>query len=220
MSAEPETPLNSRQPGSDDGGARAAVERDTLAGQFPDKSRDREEAFHDAMWPEGWQTDHLGTVLRGVAYLDALLLSILERRLAKSRVLNLDRRGFLEKAKLARAIGAVDDDLLASLKIVADIRNEFAHKIGRRLEHKDVTRLCDSLKGRALGLFVCYTGGASKSPQRLRHALTVMKLALEEIADPARPKEYEWFDAERSERLVKQIQATRARDDAERGNAS
>jgi hypothetical protein len=168
---------------------------DHLEGQWPEKSPDSETAFHDAMWPDDWRTDHLGTILRGAAYLDALLIQILQRHLARADLLNLDRKRFLEKAKIACAIGAIDADLLNSIKLVARIRNEFAHNIGRQLTHQEVGQLCGSLKGRVKELFLCYTGGGSKSPQRLRHALTVMKIALEEIAYPDTPRKYKWFDA-------------------------
>ncbi len=173
--------------------AMAAI--DHLGGQWPENSGDPESAFHDAMWPEDWRTDHLGTILRGAAYLDALLIQALERYFTNPQILNLDRRPFVDKAKMACAIGAIDAEMLASLKIVAELRNGFAHEIGRRLEHSEVQRLCESLKGRARELFACYTGGSSKSPQRIRHALTVMKIALEEIAFPDRPRDYPWFDA-------------------------
>ena len=173
--------------------AMAAI--DHLKGQWPETSGDPESAFHDAMWPEDWRTDHLGAILRGAAYLDALLIQILERHFANPQTLNLDRRPFVDKARMAHATGAIDAEMLISLKIVADLRNGFAHEIGRRLEHGEVQRLCASLKGRARELFACYTGGSSKSPQRIRHALTVMKIALEEIAFPDKPRDYAWFDA-------------------------
>ena len=49
--------------------------------------------------------------------------------------------------------------------------------------------------GRPRELFACVTGGGSKSPQRFRHALTVLFLALKEI-DAGSPAEYPWFDPE------------------------
>jgi hypothetical protein len=166
---------------------------DHLAGQWPDKSGGDDAAFHDAIWPEEWRTDHLSTTLRGAAYLDALLARIVNSALANPDALKVTGKPFNEKAKLARALGLIDQGLFESLRIVSRIRNGFAHEIGRKLSHREVGELCESLSGRAHELMSGIAGGALKSPQRFRHALKSLKLALEEIADPNTTRSYPWL---------------------------
>lgn len=48
-----------------------------------------------------------------------------EPTFATPSTLELDRRRFIEKAELARAVDAIDDSRLISLKVVVEFRNEF-----------------------------------------------------------------------------------------------
>jgi hypothetical protein len=166
---------------------------DFLADQWPTDDVLSEKAFSDALWPRNWQTEHLGAILRAVAYFEFYLERIVESRLPVPGQLAVARRTFSEKVRLAAALGAIGPNLAKSFTIVAQIRNRFAHELGRQLQNREVQDLCSSLIGRPLMLFACYTGGSSKSPQRFRHALTVLFLTLKEI-DAGQPGEYPWFD--------------------------
>lgn len=172
---------------------RPMAKIDFLAGQWPKGDVLSEESFRDALWPRNWQTDHLGAILRAVAYFEFYLVQIIESRLKVPGQLAVARRAFGDKIRLAASLGAIGPGLAKSFTIVAQIRNRFAHELGRQLQHHEVGELCSSLVGRPLTLFACYTGGSSKSPQRLRHALSVLFLTLKEIS-AGKPGEYDWFD--------------------------
>jgi hypothetical protein len=174
---------------------------DHLSDQWPQVDVLSERAFHEALWPRNWRTDHLGAILRGVAYFDYYLVRIVERKLKNPHAVRIARRTFNEKVRFAIALDAIEPGLMNSLLIVAKIRNSFAHELGHQLQHSEVSELCSSLVGRPRELFACYTGGSSKSPQRFRHALAVLHLTLQEL-DAGRPAEYEWFDAALAERRL------------------
>jgi hypothetical protein len=103
--------------------------------------------------------------------------------LAAPDALDLEQLGFLNKARWARVLGAIDAEMLESLRLLAKIRNGFAHAITRELEHEEVNRFVESLANRPRQLFLGgLTGGSSKTVQRVRQAITAVAYALHETA--------------------------------------
>jgi hypothetical protein len=145
-----------------------------------------EPELFSSLWTQEWATDPLSALIRGLIYVDYYLSVMLERNLPNPEVLDLGKRAYNIKLRLARALGLVDEGLYGALMTFAEVRNELAHDLERTHDPEKLGRLELALSGRAR-LFMGYiTGGSSRANQRLRHAIQAYVMAVEEIAYPER----------------------------------
>jgi hypothetical protein len=143
-----------------------------------------ETKLHSSLWTKDWAEDPLSALIRGLIYVDYYLSVMLERRLAHPEALDLGKRAYSSKLRLARALDLIDEGLYGALLVFADVRNDLAHDLERTHDPEKLGRLEGALSGRAQ-LFMGYiTGGSSRANQRLRHAIQAYVMAVEELAYP------------------------------------
>jgi hypothetical protein len=82
------------------------------------------------------------TILIGVhLHLEAFLIELVTRSLAKPAALDLDRLNFPSKLGLAVALGVVPELAFPALKSINSLRNRLAHNLNAELTDSDARRL-------------------------------------------------------------------------------
>lgn len=54
--------------------------------------------------------------------------------------------GFVKSVRLCETLGLIEPELAADLKVIADVRNTFAHELGVSFASEAITRLLDGLQ--------------------------------------------------------------------------
>jgi len=75
--------------------------------------------------------------IKGLVYLESLLLSIIEASFLDTSYLELDRIGFEKKVMICVSAGLIHKDVAPSLRKLARIRNQFAHQYHPSLTEGD-----------------------------------------------------------------------------------
>ena len=142
--------------------------------------------LHSSLWTKDWAADPLSALIRGLIYVDYYLSVMLERHLIHPGVLDLGKRAYNTKLRLARALDLIDEGLYSALLVFAELRNDLAHDLERTHDPEKLGRLEAALSGRARLFMGNITGGSSRANQRLRHAIQAYVMAVEELAYPER----------------------------------
>lgn len=86
-------------------------------------------------------SDPISAVVGVHLHIEAFLIALIVRRLAKPKALDLDRLSFPSKLGLAVALGAVPEIAAPALRTISTLRNRIAHNLGDTLTADDGERL-------------------------------------------------------------------------------
>jgi len=89
--------------------------------------------------------DDLGAIIRAHIFIEAKLLRLIEKGLAKPGAVKLTRVPFEVKVGLAIAVGSVPESLRSALLHVNALRNRLAHDIHKPVTEADALALFESL---------------------------------------------------------------------------
>jgi hypothetical protein len=136
-----------------------------------------------SLWTKDWAEDPLSALVRGLIYIDYYLGVLLERRLVHPEILDLGKRTYNSKLRLARALDYIDEGLYTALLTFAEVRNDLAHDLERTQDFATLGRIEAALTGTVRPrLFMGYiTGGSWRANQRIRHAIQAYVMAVEEL---------------------------------------
>ena len=92
--------------------------------------------------------DDLGAVVRTSTFLESHLETILRRHfLDPTAKVGLRGIAYMRRVELAWALGELDQDLVKTLKVLDDLRGEFAHDHTYEVDDKALQKLLSSLQG-------------------------------------------------------------------------
>lgn len=75
--------------------------------------------------------------IKGEAYVESMLVNLIESAILDSKALELDRMTFTKKVNLCEAIGLIHSNVSPVLKKFANIRNKFAHQVWPDFSEKE-----------------------------------------------------------------------------------
>lgn len=97
-------------------------------------------------WKSLLGEDDLGAVVRTCTFLESHLETILRRHfLDTTATVNIRGIAYMRRAELAWALGEFDQDLVKTLKLLDDLRGEFAHDHTYEIDEKALGKLLTSL---------------------------------------------------------------------------
>jgi hypothetical protein len=108
--------------------------------------------------------DDLGAVLRLQLFIERNLERLLILHHPESIGPFFEELSFMQKARIARAYDLIQKADVTALQAVAELRNEFAHDLDRKLNESDSARMMAALRGHYKNLFAEASAAFSGRP--------------------------------------------------------
>ncbi len=98
------------------------------------KNREKPNANHLFNLPS---EDHSATILRGHLIVEAILVQLIDIKMAHPEAFDSFKLSFPQKVSLAIALGLIDNQIGDYLNEINSLRNKFAHRLGFTLSFDD-----------------------------------------------------------------------------------